>query len=441
MTALFYSVAGVIAGTLISVISLLPGLHIYNIVAIGLLAVDYFGGIHGMPPELYLPLLTAMVVNWAILNSIPSILLGAPDESTVFTVLPGQKYLMSGRGHEGVMLTAAGGLAGLFFLLLGAPLAPHILPTVHRVIQPHVNWMLWVVIVFMLMSEWPRGGYGGPAGLHKISAAWRTLGAGLATFVLSGLLGFLLLYRSPLPVDIAFQNIMPAFVGLFAVPGCLVQWISRTVIPPQQTDREFGVDARCWLHGAGAGILGGAFAAFMPIITGGVGGMLSGHATALRDERAFLISQGTSKLVYTVGGLLLFFVPGLGLRRGGAAWMLQGHYVPGSSSDYLLFLGAVSLSGALALIWMPILVRIMLEVICRIPHQLISLGSLLVITALVGIVTGWTGLAVMTVASGIGLLPLLFGSRRLNCLGVLLLPMACTISGWDDYIATFLGLY
>jgi len=38
------------------------------------------------------------------------------------------------------------------------------------------------------------------------------------------------------------------------------------------------------------------------------------------------------------------------------------------------------------------------------------------------------------------LLPVLFGSRRMNCLGVILLPMACNMSGFGPGLAACLGL-
>jgi hypothetical protein len=44
------------------------------------------------------------------------------------------------------------------------------------------------------------------------------------------------------------------------------------------------------------------------------------------------------------------------------------------------------------------------------------------------------------VATGIGLLPMLFGSRRMNCLGIILLPVACNLSGHGDLLAGILGL-
>jgi TctA family transporter len=49
-------------------------------------------------------------------------------------------------------------------------------------------------------------------------------------------------------------------------------------------------------------------------------------------------------------------------------------------------------------------------------------------------------LLVMGVAAAIGLIPVLFHSRRLNCLGVILLPMACSMSGYGGRIAEWLGL-
>ena len=39
-----------------------------------------------------------------------------------------------------------------------------------------------------------------------------------------------------------------------------------------------------------------------------------------------------------------------------------------------------------------------------------------------------------------GLVPVLHGSRRMNCLGVILLPIACNMSGVGPRVAGWLGL-
>jgi putative membrane protein len=434
--------SGALSGTLIAAaVSCLPGLHIYNVMG-GFLLIAASGSLSGAVPfEAMIPFLTALIVGWSMLNTIPSILLGAPDESAMFTVLPGQKYLMTGRGYAGVMMTGVGGLAAVWFLvLITAPTAPFVLPVLRGVLSPHLHWILWVIITFMLMSEWPKSGHTGPSGWRKFFDAWGSLGAGLLTFILSGLFGFLLLYRSPVSLDAAFQNIMPAFVGLFAVPWCLLNVLSGTEIPAQTVEDSLPADGDCVLRSLGAGAVGGHFAAFLPAVTGGVGGMLAGHATAQRDERVFIMSQGASKLFYYAGAFLLFFVPGMSLRRGGGAWMVQSLYTPRTLSDYLMVIGSIAVAGGLSFLLLGPLTRAVLWSIRRVNYRVASIAALAIIVAMVAVITGGAGLFVMAVGAGIGTIPVLFGSRRLNCLGVLLLPMACNLSGIGSAIARFLRL-
>jgi putative membrane protein len=190
----------------------------------------------------------------------------------------------------------------------------------------------------------------------------------------------------------------------------------------------------------GRGVVYTPPAAFFPGVPGGGGGLLAGHATAQRDERVFLMSQGVSKVVYYTGALMLFFVPGLFLTRGGGAWILKGLYTPRTWGDYYLALGSIAIAGGLSFLLMPPLTKATLWIMKKVDYRLISVFALFIITGLVFSITGWVGLFIMTVGTGIGLLPVLFGSRRLNCLGVLLLPIACNMSGIGEPIAAFLGL-
>ena len=433
----------VVAGTVVSsVISCLPGLHIYNVMGamvMGILALE--GTSWAIPSDLYLPAMTGMVVGWSMLNTIPAVLLGTPDESAMFTVLPGQKYLMAGRGFEGTMITALGGLAGAFFLVcVVAPCAPRYRPVSQEVLKGHMHWVLWIIITFMLMSEWPKGGNRGPAGWAKFYDAWRTLLAGLATFFLAGLLGFILLTRSPVNHEVAFQNIMPAFVGLFAVPWCLLNMISAAGVPPQRVTKSLAVNGDIVLRSVWSGGLGGGIAAYFPIVTGGVGGMLAGHATAQRDERIFIMGQGVSKFIYYVGSFMLLFVPGLNLTRGGGAWMMKAVYTPVGLADYFLVLGCIAIASGVSYLMMEPLTRLTLKFIDRFNYRHVSTVALAIIVIMVYAVTGWTGLFIALVGTGIGLLPVLFGSRRLNCLGILLLPIACNMSGFGETITGWLGL-
>ena len=142
MSAFWMVLLSVTAGTVISsVLACLPGLHIYNVMGamvLGILAQAAAGS--PIPSDVFLPAMTGMVVGWSMLNTIPAVLLGTPDESAMFTVLPGQKYLRAGRGFEGTMITAVGGLAGAFFLVcVMAPLAPRYLPVSQQVLKGHMH--------------------------------------------------------------------------------------------------------------------------------------------------------------------------------------------------------------------------------------------------------------------------------------------------------------
>jgi putative membrane protein len=421
-----------------AVLSIVPALHIYNVAGFIILAMGALGEL--VPPELLAMFFLGLITGYAMLNTIPSIFLSAPDDSTVFVVLPGQKYLLQQRGYEAVVLTGIGGLGGVAVLALLTPVASTLFPAVRTILQPHLPWILWTVIAYMLISEWPKGSDRAPAGWRRWWDGWKSLTAGLVTFLLSGLLGFVLLYRSLVPVTIAYQNLLPAFVGLFAVPWILQNILSRVELPEQYIAKS--VDVTPWLvfRGTFAGALGGLFAAFFPVVTGGIGGFLAGHATAQRDDRLFIISQGASKVVYYVGGFLFFFVPGLHLTRGGMAWMLSSLWASYTPQTYYLAVAAIVLSGVLSFFLLLLMTRLVIKLVARVHYRWVSVGTLAVLLAVVIGMTGWGGLLICAVATGIGLVPVLWGSRRMNCMGVLLLPIALNMVGVGGAIAGWLGL-
>jgi len=429
-----------IAGCLIGMlVGCLPGLHVYNLLAFGVVAVPQCGVVVAEP--VLIGAVTGMLVGFVVAGAIPSIFLAAPDESALFTVLPGQDFLMRGRGLQAVWLVTWGGIWGLVLLAgLVWPLAMRVLPALLPVVRPHFHWMLWCTIAFMLMSEWPKGGQHGQAGWRRFADGWKSPGMGLVTFFLAGLLGMILFYRPPLRLEASFQNLMPAFVGLFTIPGLLMNLFSRMEIPAQVSRISFAGQGRLTAPGVVAGLLGGLFAVLVPGVTGGVGGMLAGHAVAQRDSRVFLVSQGVCRVVYYIGGWLVFFVPGVRLTRGGAAGMMAGFKWQGDLHSYVWVLAALLLAGALACLSVVPAARGMLRIIRWTGYRRISLATLLVAIGLVWAMTGAVGLLVLLTATGIGLIPLLCGARRMNALGVILLPLAFNLSGLGPVVARWLGL-
>lgn len=429
------ALAGAVIG---AVLALIPGLHIYNVAGLGFVLAAR--GALPLSGQALAMLMIGLVVGWAVVNVIPSVFLFAPDDASAFVVLPATKMLLRGRGLDAALLVGAGSLGALLALALAAPLLDEVLRPTRQIIAPHMAWMLTAIIAFLVLGEWPRYDALAPTPLRRLLSAWAYLGAGLLTFILSGILGFVLLYRSPVPVEASFQNLLPAFVGLFAAPG-LLQMLAFGVRPPQQNS-DLRLPATPWqlARGTLTGVAGGLFAGVLPVISGGIGGLLAGHATAQRDDRVFLISQGASKIAYYAGGLLLLFVPGLALTRGGMAWMLSATYVPYGWQSYWLAVAAVALAGALSFALLVGLARLAATLTGRVNPKLVSSAALGLSIAITLGFTGPGGLAVMVVATFIGLIPVLVGGRRMNCLGVLLLPITLNVIGVGPDVARALGL-
>jgi putative membrane protein len=240
-------------------------------------------------------------------------------------------------------------------------------------------------------------------------------------------------------IEAAFQNLMPAFAGLFALPG-LAQLAFMSGRLPRQEMAPITLAPGLLARGAMTGLAGGLFDALLPVVTGGIGGLLAGHATAQRDDRLFLVSQGAGKIAYYVGSLLLLFVPGLALTRGGMASMISATWVPYGWRAYWLAVATIGICGALAFAILIVASRSAAMMTGRVDARLVALASAVLVFGLVFGFTGWPGVGIMLVGAVIGSIPVLVGGRRLNCLGVLLVPITLNMAGVGPDIARLLGL-
>jgi putative membrane protein len=122
-----------VLGTLLaSVLAVVPALHVYSLA--GLLMVLLSRAENVVSPQGIAMLMLGMVVGYAIVNTIPSVFLAVPDESAVWIVSPGQRYLMKRRGYEAAVLAGLGSMGGALALILLAPFVRVALVPIQRVI-------------------------------------------------------------------------------------------------------------------------------------------------------------------------------------------------------------------------------------------------------------------------------------------------------------------
>lgn len=431
---LLSAVAGTLLGALVSFI---PGLHAYNLAGFAVLAYLVFP----FDPLVMAMFMLGMVVGYAIISNLGSVYFSTPDDGVLFTVLPSQKYLLQGRGHEAAVLLGMGALTALFITAAVSPFISQPLSMLRRLLTPHLWWVLGLVILYMVQSEWPKD-YGSRAKtrLGRLKDGWSTPMAGIITLLLSGLLGIILTNRSIVPIDRAFQNIMPVFVGLFAIPWLLTNLISRVSIPKQHVTSDICASKVDVARGAFTGTLGGWFAGYTPIVTAGIGSFLAGHATTTRGDAQFTLSYGAARFAYYVGAFLLLWLPFVHLARGGMGWIASVVYSPKEEWEFWLAAGAMVIAGLVAFGLLVVMSRALMKVAQGTFYKKVSAVILGVLLVIVYLMTSWEGLVLMVVATGIGMIPVMFRCRRTNCMGVLLIPIFLNMLGWGPRIVEALGL-
>ncbi len=435
---LLYTLAGTAVG---GAISMIPSLHIYNAAGMALILWTVMDQM--IPYSAIAPFFLSMVVAFSFLNTIPMTLIGAPDESASAIILPGTKYMMSGRGYEAAMITGIGSLMGLVIMAIFAPLVFFILPLLHKILSPHLHWIIMAVMVYMLMSEWPKGEGLGDTTWQRFRSAWSNLFGGILTFALAGILGLIVTSRTLIGPEAGFQNIMPVFIGLFAIPGAIQQILSRGSIPPQHISDSVELSTEEMAVSGLQGSVAGALAAYLPAVTAGIGGIIAGHAVARRGDRLFIVSGGVSKVLYYVGAFLMLYLvtpltPG-GIGRGGLGIILKPILQP-LSRELPLMIGVVLFSGFISFLLLMAGAKWAIRLLEKIDYHLLYWMTLPLLIGLVVWITGWGGLALMAVASCIGMIPVVFQSRRSNCMAVLLVPIALNMADYGESILRILGL-
>ena len=185
-------IVGLIAGTLTG---LFPGIHV-NLVSVFLLSISPKLLNYTSPLTLVI-FIVSMTITHSFLDFIPSIFLGAPDEDSFLSILPGHELLKNGKGYEAVILTLYGSLAAPIIILIFIPIFIFILPKTYQIITPLIPFLLIFISLFLIFRE-----------DNFISS--------LVIFILAGLLG---LVTFNLPIK---QPLLPLLTGLFGSSALII---------------------------------------------------------------------------------------------------------------------------------------------------------------------------------------------------------------------------
>lgn len=384
---LFSLFSFVLLGILFGILTgLTPGLH-PNTVAIILfsyLVIDPF-------------LMSVLIVSTAVAHTffdfIPSIMLGAPNPDTALSVLPGHKMMRAGKGYEAVYLTVVGGIVSLIIISLLLPVIGFFIKPFFHFLKTKIHWVLIGIVGFMFLRD------------KKIF--------GLVVFSLSGIMGLLVLRNNILGTNALF----PMLTGFFGL-STIIYSMKETFLPPQKKIVE-PIGGKNVITGGLAGSLSGILVGLLPGIGAAQATFLSQEVLRKKSVRRFMVAIGGVNTTVAIFSLLSLWL--IGRPRSGVGVFVE-RLLSLSLTDVFVLVGVIifvsGIAGALTLI----LSKNSINLLRRINYRYLNFSIIILISFLIFLFTGVTGILLALLSTLIGLVCILSGTRRTYLMGCLILP-------------------
>ncbi len=392
-------ILGIIAGT---ITGLIPGIHI-NLIAIILLS--FSATLLNLTTPLILVIfITSMAITHTFLDFIPSIFLGAPDEDSFLSILPGHKLLLKGQAYYAIVFTLYGSLTALIIILLFAPIFIYLLPLIYPYVQKIMPAILIIISTYLIYSE-PN---------KKLWA--------LIIFLLAGFLGIASLnlnLREPL---------LPLLTGLFGASNLILSINQKTKIPEQKITelKNIRLSKKSIAKTSLASILAAPLTAFLPGLGASQAALIGQQSLNIKDQREFLFLLGAINTI--VMGLSFIALYSIQKTRTGAAVAISQLLPNLSLNNLSIIIFSIIISGILAFMITIHISKLTAKNIHKINYSKLSFIILTILLLIVIIFSDITiqgkiiSLIVFLISTSLGLLTILSKVKRMHLMGCLLVP-------------------
>lgn len=391
-------ILGVLIGTLTG---LTPGIHI-NLVSVILLS--FSAVLLNITSALNLSLfIVSMAITHTFVDFIPSIFLGAPDEDSFLSVLPGHKFLLKGMAHTAVVYTIYGGLAALLIILIFTPIFIYILPIIYPYMQK-VMWLILIILsVFLVGVETNKK---------------RTL----IIFLLAGFLGI-----ASLNLNIK-EPLLPLLSGLFGASNLLMSIKQNPKLPKQKIAelKDIKLTKLSIIRSFSASMFSAPFTAFLPGLGAAQASLIGKQFLNIEDNKEFLFLIGAINTI--VMGLSFVALYSIQKTRTGASAALSRLIPELTKSNLFFIILTLIISGIVAFFLTIYISKIISKHIDKIKYSKLSLIILIILTIIVVIFSDFTvqgkiiSLLVFITSTSLGILTVLLGVKRMHLMGCLLIP-------------------
>jgi putative membrane protein len=387
---LIYSIVlllGILAGTFTGVI---PGIHI-NLISITLISL-----ITPTPDKIHLIIIfiVSMTLTHTFIDFIPAIFLGAPDEDTGLSVMPGHELLLKGQGHHAIKLTIIGSTIAVISLIIIVPIFFLIVPKIYSFLNKMMGWaLIWISIILIYTEK-----------NSKIKA--------IIIFSLAGVLGF-----SSLNLDIK-EPLLPLLTGLFGSSTIIYSIKTKTKIPKQKTEK-IPIPKKDLIKPSLTTILVSPICSLFPGLGVSQGAIISSVIMGKMSREQFLILLGSiNTLVTAISFYILFLIKKS--RTGVASAISQITEI--TNTEMIIIFATILISTIILIPYTNFLSKIFAKYINKINYSKISYLILFLLTFLIFFISGALGILVFISSTLIGLICIELDVRKGFLMGSLLIP-------------------
>ena len=370
---------------------LTPGIHTNLVSATLVASLALFSNI---PTSSLIIFIVALAVTNTFVDFIPSIYLGAPEEDTALSTMPGHQMLMYGDGHKAVVLTLIGGVIAVFSLIIITPLFILLIPKIYPFIERMMGWFLIIISILLILNE-------------KNSKVGATI-----IFILSGFLGIASLNSS------VEEPLLPLLTGLFGSSTLIYSIKSKTIIPEQMINK-IKINKKELIKPTITTMIVSPICSFLPGLGSSQAAIIGSQITKNQTREQFLILLGSiNTLVVSVSFITLFLIQKA--RTGAASAISQVTIL--SNQDVIIMILTIILTTIIVFpisIWMS---KIFAKNINKIDYTKISFVTLIFITIITFYFAGIFGILIFITSTILGLTCIELNIRKGFLMGCLLIP-------------------
>lgn len=397
---------GILIGTTTGMI---PGIHVNTAGAILFASSSFL--LTFLSPEFLCVLMVAMSIAHALIEFVPSMLLGVPQEGTATSILPGHRMVLQGRSKEVIRIVSIGGFGAILVTILMLPVFAIALPILHDLTKPFT----WMILLFASIYL-----------TYHLTSSTRDFLWSLLLFILSGILGWII-FQTPISSGI---SLMCTFSGLFGISTILFSLNDSSTIPHQNKFYNLNLDLNK-IKSIFSGGITGAILGFLPGFGPAQGTVIAQAASGANDNDDddtvnFLLATSGLNVSDCLFSLIAIYI--IGNPRSGIAVYMSYLISEMSINHLIIFIFASLIAVSVSLVLSLKLGDSFSRLMGGVDYKKLSIGVILLQILILYIFIFYYQAPVlyMTLAlitsTAMGMLPHYIGVGKSHLMGILIIP-------------------